>query len=286
MLKSTSARGEGKTSWRQLGKIRLGEIINGPKGTYPKDCDYFVIDYEKNPELKALGEKPKSIDIMLMGRTLEQCFDTDASIRQSNGARTCWTRDEVRAKRYLDVNWDRDKNQPKPGATQANFQWVDIPCPGEDCEFRQPRGNKPSECQAKGYFKFAIQGMEVGEYFLKTGSKIAQSDMFNALRDLEIAVIAKGRPAGLFGLRMKLYRKESSFFRPGKEPGVQARITKWTCMVDIDWLRLAQEDQLLLADTFEKNAPRLAAPAAPEAAAAEPAHEAEFKDVNEEELGA
>ncbi len=256
MLPEVTAAAEGYTPWRKLGKVKLGvKAKNGSGVEYPKDLDYFVIPPEYQ---KFTGPKPTELSIVMMHPTLERCFDTRAVAYNSNESKFCHTRDGVTAIRHKKVD-GTDK-----------FADVEIPCPGLACEFRI---NK--KCQARGYLNFRIASVpEIGEFVMIFGSKVAQAQILKTLQTLQY--LTQDRPQGMYGIRMKLRRVETTFHKDLDGSGQPKKIKKFIPNLEIDYPALLSSDKRLLGPMMGMEIPLLPAELDADAAPDDEEHPAQI----------
>ena len=255
MLESVKVRAGLKSPWKRLGKVKLGKTQRGNKlkcaipnhahtdecyWSFPVDCDHFVIPEQYKAKL---GAEPKALDILLAFPTLEENFDTNAKLWGGNGAKKCWTKDGITAFRYM------------KGAGEK-YDWMPMPCPGLNCEFRQKK-----QCAEKGEFSFMVPALlpEVGTLFMRLGSKVGIDNIYTALTSLQF--LTRGRKQGMFGLRMKFTRERTEFLVDLKGDGQQSKIVKFIPTLAIDWEQLMAEDKNLLAPFFGQ--PLTSLPAGP-----------------------
>lgn len=245
MLPEVLSAAEGNTPWRKLGKIKLGIKVQSakkdPQGNpveYPKDVDYFVVPPEYQ---KFTGDKPKELHIVLMQPTLAKIFDTRRTVYNSNGSRFCHSADGKTARRYMKVEGTSDHAD------------VEIPCPGLNCQF-----HKNKKCQDRGYLSFRIASVpEIGEFAMIFGSKVAQAQILKSLQIVEF--LTKDRPMGMYGIRMKLVRVETTFYKDLENTGQKKRITKFIPNLEIDYNSLLASDKKLLGPAMAMPIPMLPA---------------------------
>jgi hypothetical protein len=259
MLEETKARAVTKSAWRQLGKIRMGvKVATGRKQdcdhpqdelcyrcSRPKDLDYFVIpDAIKG----ALGPEPKEISIVLMNRTLEECFNTAATWYGATGI-NCRTDDSITARRYMRTALEGggfEQTTPERGKKETfdKYEWKEIPCPGTKCEYREQK-----KCQARGYLKFGIPALGkefFGEWTMESGSAESAARIYKTLKNLEEVCRDRGRKDGIAWMRLLLRRVPKERTIDQKHNGKRAKVTRYIAIVDVDWNALLNEDQALL----------------------------------------
>ncbi len=245
MLKTTIARSVNTSHWKRLGKIKLGITKKSSKvrcqeqHTHTDDCYYrFPVDvkhFVMEPKwAEKLGAEPMSLEIMLAFPTLKQNFDTKAAVYKANGSKWCYTNDDETAFRLTEMN----EADPKTGQMKKALKYIEMPCPNSACPYRVN-----GQCPERGYLEFMIpKSGEIGTFFMKTGSKVANSQMLATLQALE--GFTRNRPNGMHAIRLVL-RRELVVFNKDIN-GVMTRIEKYVPKLEIDFQHLLAQDQMLL----------------------------------------
>lgn len=247
MLKTTIARSVNTSHWKRLGKIKLGVTKKSSKvrcqqqHTHGEECYYrFPVDvkhFVMEPKwADKLGAEPTSLEIMLAFPTLKQNFDTKAAVYKANGSKWCYTNDDETAHRLTKMS----EADPKTGQMKDVFKYMEMECPNMACPYRIN-----GQCPERGYLEFMIPKTgEIGTFFMKTGSKVANSQMLATLEALE--GFTRNRPNGMHGIRLVLRRELVVFNKDINGDGTMTRIEKYVPKLEIDFQHLLAQDQMLL----------------------------------------
>lgn len=163
----------------RIGKIRLGLKVQGGKGSYPTETDYFVCPDEVK---EAYGDTPIELDVLLPSNKRDEVFRSKYAMYGSGSGLKCHG-DGVEAERF-----DEKTNEWKPRT-----------CP---CEHLKSDDNPKGTCTAKSDLMVMLPLVSMGGcYQIKTGSAAATKNINSSL-DL-IQFLTGGRIAFL---PMKLRR--------------------------------------------------------------------------------
>ena len=180
MIKGLSER----TKIPRLGKIRLG--VKGEKG-YPQAVDYFVVNADKSTSEEAAknfhavyGDKPKTLDIILVGNDIDKIFP---QFYKRHGKTGLMCKGDGEVAHAID---------PKTG------EIVEGPCKGPECKFAKE--NKCGPVGSLYVILYKVKG--VGVWQLDTGSVNSIIQLNSSLK--MIASLTGGR---LSGIPMKLIIK-------------------------------------------------------------------------------
>lgn len=166
----------------RLGKIRLGEKVEGQRGQYPKATDYFVMKDAPGLENLDLGPRPTTLKIRFLADAIDDVFITSRSAYGKGTGLFCRCSDGVTAIRtWLGAATEDKRNvkkgQPldRHGAHFIEEQGLDVevgemfemPCEGDDCPYFKAR-----RCSILGRLQFEVLGQAAfGIYEIATTSK-------------------------------------------------------------------------------------------------------------------
>src|SRR3990172_6411683 len=173
---------KGVTDLRRLpriGKLHLGQKVQGTKGEYPKQTPYFVVradDTTSQDAAKALwevyGDKPTELDIIFPTDDPLQWADANYKAYSAKWKLRC-KGDGVSAL----AKWDATGSGPRPPgidsgtwATGATQEWayMEIPCAAADCPMQK---FEPAKCKAVMNLQFLLPKVEgIGIWQIDTGS--------------------------------------------------------------------------------------------------------------------
>lgn len=209
----------------RLGKVRLGKKVQGQRGMYPTEVDYFVFDDPAHVAKLGFADNPqdlKAIDVMLPSESLEENFPCALKSYKASGL-FCEGDGEAALRRQPDGSWKERE------------------CP---CELLTK--DKP-ECKATGVLNIMIPKISVGGVFqIVTGSKTSIMDVQSGIEHVRELI---GR-VKLVPLKLERVPTEITYTNPKtKKTQKQKHYTlRLTFPFDIDFInKLKVESNKILA---------------------------------------
>ena len=160
----------------RIGKIRLGVKVQGQKGEYPKEVDYFVIDEPAKDAApqeresydrfrKVYGKEPKALEIVIPDENADNVFPQAYKMYGKSTGLKC-TGDGATANRVGSVYAETHGKKAPDGSVINPLEYYEIECPGEECPFYQQKN-----CRLIANFQVMIPKVSMaGVYQIDTSS--------------------------------------------------------------------------------------------------------------------